>query len=69
MEILKIQLWGENQVVDGGLRIYWSDDNIGFGSITLYTIDDKPYIETECMGKEFAEKLLLQLLEESKLVG
>ncbi len=69
MEIIKIELWGENSLVDGGLRVYWSDEALDFGSVTLYTKDDKSYIDTEYMGREFAEKLILQVLSESEMVG
>ncbi len=69
MEIIKVDMWGKNRLVDGGLRIHWSDDELGFGTVELYTVDDKSYINTEYMGKELAIELFLKLLEESELVG
>ncbi len=68
MEIIKVDMWGKGSLVDGGLRIHWSHDELGFGAVTLYTVDDKSYIDTEYMGKEFAVDLFLKLLEESELV-
>lgn len=52
--------------LDKRVEIGWSAKNIGFGVLTI-SIDDirkqqKFYVETECMGKDFYE----QVMEEAK---
>ncbi len=68
MNITDVDFWGENTLVDGGIRIHWTDMKYGFGNITIFKKDGVIYADTEYMSKFFMEKVLLCLANEINMV-
>lgn len=64
LKIDNVDMWGENELVNGGIRIYWSSDKIGFGELTIYKDkNNKIVFDTECMSKDFVKAVLDKLVE------
>jgi hypothetical protein len=61
--ITDINFWGENPIVNGGVKIEWSDEEKGFGVIDIIkTMDGKIIADTEYMGKDFLKEILLDMI-------
>ncbi|MFW6007856.1 MAG: hypothetical protein ACOCP8_01215 [archaeon] len=60
MEINNIDL----KIKGNNIYIIW-ESNIGTGEIKIYRKNNKLYIDSELMGKEFAKKILFYLLDNS----
>jgi hypothetical protein len=62
--ITNVVFWGPNEIVDGGMRISWSYNGVGFGQLDIVKDkeDKQLYINTEHMGKEFVYKVLTELI-------
>jgi len=61
LKILNIDFWGKNEIVDGGMRITWIDEGHMFGNVDFYKENNKIYVDTEQMGENFLNCLLLEL--------
>ncbi len=57
LQITNVATW------EGGIVIYWSTNDIGFGCITAYAKDDKWILDDEFMGKSFAEAVFCKWIE------
>lgn len=42
---------------EGGFKICWSEEGVGFGELTLRKVDDKFVLDSECMGDDFCKKV------------
>lgn len=52
IDVDDIDFWGESEIIDGGMRIYWSG-NIGFGQLDIYKDKNGDFLaETECMASD-----------------
>ena len=61
-----IEMWGKNELCNGGVRIYWSTDDIGFGTIDIIkTKDNKIVFDDEHMGESFVIKVLETLVTQN----
>jgi hypothetical protein len=71
IEIKELESW-ENQYGswnNGGLQISWSA-NIGFGKLDIVIgKNNKIFIDTESLGKEFAKQILCQMIDEAEEIG
>jgi hypothetical protein len=73
VDVDDIDFWGENEITNGGMGIYWSG-NIGFGQLDIYKDKDGKYIvDTECMStnddKEFINLIFSKLIEKINVIG
>jgi hypothetical protein len=66
--ITNIKFWGSNELSNGGMRISWSDQKLGYGNIDVFnSLEGHIQADTEYMGKEFLTKVLLNLVEKMKI--
>ena len=84
LQIDNVDFWSPNELCKGGMRIYWSDNNIGFGTLDIIkqkgndgeSFEDSEEIiltgYTEYMDsqedKSFTKKILDLLAEKLKIV-
>jgi hypothetical protein len=68
LRVVDIETWGEHEGNNGGIRIHWSTDDIGFGTIDIVKDKDNSLrISSECMGQAFVEKVLETLVRQAKI--
>jgi hypothetical protein len=48
--------------------ISWAAKGVGFGHLTIYQRDGKLMMRTEAMSREFAEKVVLELVRRAQIV-
>lgn len=66
LSIEGVSFWGEHQNNKGGIRIHWSC-NKGFGTLDIFMEKDGIiHADTESMGKEFADMVLKELINQTK---
>ena len=60
--------WSEHGIK--GFEIEWSSKGVGFGSFQIFQDDgnDKIYMETECMSREFILGVLARIVANAKIV-
>ena len=67
VKINNIEFWGERKTNNGGMKIYWEKED-GFGVLTVFlNKKGKPIIETEYMGRAFANEVLEELIREADI--
>lgn len=50
------------------IRLHWTSDRGFFGGVDIYIKDDKFYVSTEMMGKDFAKELFCAIIDNAELV-
>jgi hypothetical protein len=64
LKVDDIEAWGEWENNNGGIKIHWSTDDIGFGEIAIFKDkDNKIILDTECMSKAFVKAVLDRLVD------
>lgn len=69
LQVDEIETWGEWENNNGGMKIHWSTDDIGFGEITI--LKDKNnniIIDSECMSKAFVKAALDKMVDAAQLI-
>lgn len=64
LHIEGIDFWGEHSYNKGGVEIYWSHDDFGFGKFKYAYSGEWLYVDDEYMGKDFAKEVLSKALIE-----
>ena len=65
VEIVDVEFWDGNELSKGGMRVYWSANNVGFGITNIYKNENnKIIIDDEYMGEKFVKELLNKLVND-----
>ena len=64
-----IEFWEGNELSEGGIEIYWSTDDIGFGSIQIFKDKKSNFkIHSERMSQGFVEKVVETLVRQAEII-
>ena len=65
----RLQVWKDGEVVDQStVQIEWTDENLGFGEISLVFMNGRCFLDSENLKKETVKKILNNLVDNMEMI-
>jgi len=65
----RLQVWKDGEVVNQStVQIEWTDENLGFGEISLVFMNGRCFLDSENLKKETVKKILNNLVDNMEMI-